>query len=230
MATVRDLIKGSLRLIGATDPGENLSPEEAADGLVTLNELLESLSIDGLLVHEYKREKFDLVASQSSYTYGTGGNFNSARPVKIEMCQLEVQGASPYELPVEILNDQQWAAITHKTFTSEYPDKVFIAGTFPLETVYTYPVPTAAHKLVFYVVKPLTAYTSVSDSVSLPPGYYRLLRYNLALALAPEYGKEPSQVVFAQAQEAKEDVRRMNFRPVLLNAGGNSAFNIYKGE
>lgn len=230
MATVRDLIKGSLRLIGATDPGENLSPEEAADGLVTLNEVLESLSIDGLLIHEYKREKFDLVPSQGSYTYGTSGNFNASRPVKIEMAQLEVQNDSPYELPIEILNDQQWAAVTQKSFTSEFPDKIFIAGTFPLETVHVYPVPTIAHKIVFYALKPLTAYTSVNDSVSLPPGYYRLLRYALAETVAPEYGKELTPNQTRILDDAKADIRRINFKPVLLNSGGHSAFNVYKGE
>ena len=119
MATVRDLIKGSLRLLGAIDPGENVSSEEAADGLVTLNEIIESLSLDRLLIYEYKREKFDLVPSQSSYTIGASGNFNTTRPQKIEIAALEIQSTIPYELPIEILNDQQWAALGVKTLTSE---------------------------------------------------------------------------------------------------------------
>lgn len=230
MASVRDLIKGSLRLIGASDPGEALSAEEAADGLITLNELLESLSADGLLVHEYKREKFDLVPAQSSYTFGTGGNFNSARPIKIEMAALEIQTDVPYETPIEILNDQQWAGVISKNLTSEIPTKIFIANTFPLETIYIYPVPSVAHKIVFYSQKPLTAYTSVSDSVSLPIGYYKLLRYSLALAFAPEYGKEPSALVLQEAERAKDDVRRLNFRPVLMSAEKASKFNILSGD
>jgi hypothetical protein len=71
MSTVRDLIKGSLRLLGATATGETPSSEEQADALATLNALLDSWSLERLMITEKIREQFALVAGKQSLYNGT---------------------------------------------------------------------------------------------------------------------------------------------------------------
>jgi hypothetical protein len=63
----------------------------------------------------------------------------------------------------------------------------------------------------------LTRLCSVSDEVSLPPGYSDALAYNLAVALAPEYGRNANAVVMEKAAEALVIIKRANFEPSLLS-------------
>lgn len=48
--TARDMIQGALRLIGALQPGEDMTASEAADGLDSLNQMLHEWPLD--LQHE----------------------------------------------------------------------------------------------------------------------------------------------------------------------------------
>ncbi|MGZ3770063.1 MAG: hypothetical protein ACXVCP_00375 [Bdellovibrio sp.] len=211
--TVRDLIKSSLRLIGAIASGETPTSDEQADALATLNDILESWSNNGFLIYEKKREVFSLVATQQAYTFGTGGNFNSTRPVQL----LEVNSTyGSVELPMKILTDAEWAAIPDKTQTAENPTHIFASGSFPLLTLSVWPIPTTTNSIVIHSLKPLTEFAAVGDTVSLPIGYSRALKYNLALELAPEYGKAIDPNVANIAVESKADLQRQNIQPVYL--------------
>lgn len=233
MATVRDLIKSALRQIGAIDPGENVEASEAADALATLNQMLEQWSTENLLVPLTVRERFDLVGGQSSYTMGTGGNFNTTRPVKIEIAKLETQDGTPYELDMELLTEREWANISDKAQQSTLPTKLYAMGSSPLETLKLWPVPTVANKIVLYSVKTITVFTTINDSVELPQGYYSALKFNLAVELAPEYGKSPSEVTVTKAMSTLKNLKRINKKALLMvsdSPGVGSHFNIISGD
>ena len=236
MATAADLIKGSMRLIGAIAAGETPSASETADGLTALNDMIDSWSNEHLLIPSKVIEKFDLVASTASYTMGSSGDFNTTRPLKIDLAYLEEQSSSPvFEMPIEILNQKQYGDITTKTLTSTFPTKLFVEYEYPLVELIFWPVPTATDKVVLHSWKPLTTYALSSTTVSVAPGYSRALRYNLAIELAPEFGKEPPASVVAIAMESKESIKRMNIQPHYLEAdpgvmGRNRSFNYLTGE
>jgi hypothetical protein len=61
-------------------------------------------------------------------------------------------------------------------------------------------------------------FTDVNADIVLPPGYEKALRYNLALEMAPEYGKNPSEIVVAGALTAKAAIKSFNLKPVLMQA------------
>lgn len=235
MSTVSDLIKGSLRLLGVTAAGETPSSAELSDGLSSLNDLLEDWSNDGLLIYSKVIESVTLVAGTGSYTIGTSGDFNTARPQKITEI-MSKQVGSDIETPVRIIEDsQEWARIVDKTTQGTDPECVFYNPTHALGTLYVWPVPSTASSLVLHSIKPLTAYSATSDTVTLPPGYKKALRYDLAIELAPEYGKEPSMLILGNAAESKARIMRVNTKPALLasDAAGltnRGRFNIYTGE
>lgn len=217
MATVRDLIRGSLRLVGAIATGETPSADELSDAFSVLNDMVESWSTERLLVFEKVRREFSLVAGTASYTIGTGGTFNAPRPIRIENAAIEDQSASPtVEYPIEVLNREKWDRIPTKDLQSTIPAKLFIDDAYPLATITLYPVPTVANKLVIYPWEVITAFSSVSATVSLPPGYARALRYNLAVELAPEYGKALDPKTLDIAAESKANIKRANIKPNFL--------------
>ena len=223
MSTASDLIKGSLRLVGAIASGETPSADETADALSSLNRMLGSWSNEGLAVYSYVREVFTLIASQGKYTMGSAGDFNTTRPVAI--AEASASDASPvYEYKVQILNVQEWAEITNKTIQATYVQKIYVEGTYPLENINVWPVPNVASSLILYSHKELTSFALAGDTVSLPPGYEEALIYNLAVRLAPEYGKTLGPEIISIASESKANIKRTNTKPVLMKS---DAFGLY---
>lgn len=207
MATVRDLITGSLRLIGAIDPGEALDGQAALDALQALNGLIESMNLEHLLNPTgLNRVNVTTVPGQASYTIGTGGNFDTARPVAIDKAFVTLSGA---EYEVEVVGDDEWAEIPLKSLQN-IPTRLYYEPESPLGVVFLHPVPSAAFPLALWVWDALPTYTTVNTTLTLGPGYLRMLRYNLAVELAPEYSKEPSPVVVQIAMESKAAVKRAN--------------------
>lgn len=215
--TGRDLVSASARLLGVLATGETLSAQEATDGLATLNRMLDSWSEEKLLVYARVREVFALTPGQSSRTLGTGGNFNTARPQAIAQARLLVNGL---EYPVDILSEAEWAAIADKSVQTEIPTAIYPEGTYPLETVNIYPVPSAANSLVLYSWKPLSTVATLDTAISLPPGYERALVFNLAVDLAPEYGRPVPDRVDLVAARSLASIKRKNFRPSYLQIDG----------
>jgi hypothetical protein len=168
MATVRDLVKGSLRLIGAIAVGETPSADEQADALASLNDMLDSWSLENLIVYAKVRETKVLTASDGSYTFGLTGDINTARPIRIENAGV-IPSGDTQELPLEIITKDQWAAIQLKSTESTIPSVLYPEGTYPLETLNLWPVPSEAATLVLYSWNQLSTFASSNTDVELPP-------------------------------------------------------------
>ena len=213
------LITRSLKLIGIGAEGETLSAETINDALDTLNDLLDSWSNENLVVFPVLREVFPLSSAgvQQTYTWGTGGDLDSVAPLRVKNALIQLTGSSPpIELPLEMMNQDEYARVILKTTTSNFPLYCYIDDAYPQKNVNVWPVPTdSTNSLVFYSQKPLTS-AVLNTALSLPPGYLRPLRYNLAVDLAPEFRKEVSQEVAAIATESKATIKRTNTKPVLL--------------
>jgi len=238
VSTVLELMTASLRKIGSLAVGEVMSSEEAADALAELNRMLSSWSTEGLMVPTRVREEFTLTPGTAVYTMGSSGTFNTTRPVtfKDASATLEIQTSSPtIEVPLRIVGVDEWAAVMAKDIQTEIPLYLYPEGTYPLETLNLFPVPNYAHKLVLYTAKELTAFAAITDTVSLQPGYEDALIYNLAIRLAPEYGRPLDEVTVSLADTAKARIKRINHRPQFLRVdpalvphGGR--FNVFTGE
>lgn len=236
MATVSTLINAAMMDIGAVASGEAAQASEQADALVALNNLLDSYSTENLIIFNKVIETFSLIGGQQSYTIGTGGNFSTVRPINIEEAGILVtQGSQNVEIPMDIITKDEWAAIQVKSTTSPIPMKLYNDSGYPFSTLYFWPLPSAANSVVLYSWKPLTDFATISTTISLPPGYNRLLQKGLAIELAPMFGKEVSQVLAAQYREAKSNVKRMNKTPMFLGTdaallGPKPGFNWLTGD
>lgn len=232
--TGRDLLSGSLRLIGALASGEILSADGATDGLNALNSLIDGLSNEGLLIYSETRETpITLIPGTATYTLGAGGSVTN-RPMKIDSALLRDQSTTPaIEYPVRILSISEWSSIPSKDLQSTYPTDLYDDGGYPQRTITVYPVPSAANKLVLFTKDPLSQ-VALDTLISLPPGYERMLKYNLAMELAPEYGRPTPAEVVQIATESKAAIKRTNMRPSYLRIvdlpTGQRPFNIYKGD
>jgi hypothetical protein len=234
--TGRDVISASLRLIGALASGETPAAQEATDGLSALNRMIDSWSNESLTIYTKPREILTLVAGTASYTMGSGGMLNTTRPLKIENAELRLTDSSPViERPIRIVNKDEFAGIISKALQSSIPMFLYAEGTYPLETLNFWPVPSVAYQVALYSWKPLSNISTLDTALSFPLGYEEALIYNLAIRLTPEYGKPLSEVVAAIAEESKGNIKRMNIKPLYLSVDSAlqsrpSRFNIYTGE
>lgn len=235
MAKIRSLIESSMRLVGVLSQGESPSAQDSADSLEALNAMIESWSLESLTLPAWKRRLIPLVPGKGTYTIGIGGDLDVPRPVEISQVGLVVTSGSPEaEYPVSILAPQEWAGIIQKTMQSDMPTRVFVEGTSPLETVNVWPVPSAEHQLAVYCFEPLPSSLVLNDDFAFPPGYYRALKFNLALELCPEFGREPSQLVLKTADTALANIKRKNKKELLMTADPallrSRGFNIISGD
>lgn len=207
MATAGDTVKGALRLIQGLTRGESMPAEDGAEGLQALNDLIHSWYADNVLVPYLTREQLTLTQGKSDYSIGSGADLDTARPMSIESVVLRDSGTDYYLR--EIAQDW-WAEIPIKDIESR-PMRYYYEEGYPTGTLYFDYEPDSAYTVFVTSYKPFSDFTSLSDTLSLPPMYERALRYNLAVELAPEYGREAPQTVVAQATKSLNDIRQRNF-------------------
>ena len=219
MATGNDIIASSLRLIGVLASGETASAAEAFDGLQVLNDMLDSWSSEHLMIFTTPRlGPFNLISGQQAYTVGTGGDFNIPRPPRIDRMGIInlANPVQPLELPLEYLTKDQWAAIPVKNIQSSLPLKVWDDQGYPLRTLSFWCIPNTSVQTVLYAWTALAQFPDLVTDFTFPPGYRRAIRYNLALEMAPEYGKAIDPAVAAIAVQSKAAIKSQNIQVVDL--------------
>jgi len=211
----RTLISDAFRLIGVTRTGQTPSADALADGLSTLNGMLDAWANERLMVPMIVRRVLDLIAGQQTYTIGTAGNWNVPRPMRIEGAGL-ISGTT--ETPMDhALTFQHWAAISNKS-QSGRPYKLYYDKAFPLGNVSLWPVPDdSSLDVALYCWAPLLAFADLATTqYDLPAGYELALRFNLAVNLIPAFtiqNKSSMQqhvLVMDLAKQYKGNIKMLN--------------------
>lgn len=210
MATSISMITRSMRLSGAIGKGETPDDDEAADGLVALNSMLDSLSIDRLSVYYMVQETLTMVAATATYTMGSGGNLNTTRPTRIEdACFIRYNSI---DTPLTLLDFQGYAAIVDKTTQTNIPQYLFVDMQNPLARLTFWPVPSSASAVAYISSwKQLQQFSALTTALAMPPGYEEMIVFNLAVRWAgPEFGQKVPDEVKALAVMSLANVMRMN--------------------
>lgn len=226
MTTARSIIKKALLKIGALVKSEDPAADEANDALDSLNALIASWSNDSAVIYARTWETFPLT-SASTYTIGTGGDFNTDRPLNIADCYLK---DSTIDYDMEIISAEAYDSISYKSLQG-IPEFLNFDNGYPLARIRLYPVPSASYSLFLLTEKAVTGFTTLDTVLSLPPGWERALIYNLAIDLAPEYNQEPSQAIVEIAKESLGMVRIgvIKNRPMDAFPQNVGVRNIYSG-
>ncbi len=233
MATAGESINGALRLLNVLDQTETANATQLANGLLALNQMLDSWSTERLSVFATTDQPFTWPTSTISRTLGPSGNFVGARPILVDDSTYFVANNISYSL--NLINQEQYNAIALKTSTSPYPQWMFVNMDMPDITMYLWPVPTQA--LAFHIVSvtPLTQPATSGTTLSIPPGYLRAFRFNLACEIAMELGVDAPASVKRIADISKRNIKRINApmdvmaMPSALIERRSNRYNIYTG-
>ncbi|MCK4525972.1 hypothetical protein KAW18_01270 [candidate division WOR-3 bacterium] len=204
--TGTEVIVAAFQELGIIVSGGTPSDNDLTWGLGKLNRMLKSWSADGLNLHYRVEEFFSLVSGTTSYTIGSGANFDTVRPKVIEQAFIRDSG---HDYPVGIRPAAEYWTLREKT-TEDRPLKLYYDPTYPNGTIYLYYTPNSVYSLHIVSQKPLLTYVSAGTEIILPGEYEDCLVLNLAIRFASRYGKVVSGELRLDAQKALSGVRGLN--------------------
>jgi hypothetical protein len=213
MTTARDIITKAFQKNGVLTKHEALSGDEAADGLFSLNAMVGSWANESLIINTRMIESFALTSGQATYTMGSGGDFNTVRPIKILSAYIR-QGNTDY--PLEILPLEVYDRVQNKD-TSTIPQALAIEPSYPLMRLSFYGEPYAGLTAFIRSEKPLTEFATLDTVIELPSGWERALIYNLAVETVSEYGQQVDQVTYDIASQSKGAIKMSIARSIPLD-------------
>lgn len=238
-STFLDIFKGALLAINSYAPGETPGASIVNVCRDACNDLLETWSNEHLTVFNNVENIFPLQAGKASYTIGAGGDFNIQRPLRITSAytRLTTGGYGSVDYPCTPVSDVVYTAIGLKGQPGPWPKLVYMNAEFPLARLLFWPVPTGNGELHLWTDQLFSLVDDPTADVSLPPGYVRALKKNLALELAVIFGKMPSALLVRQASESKAAVKALNatpetpatFDPAMVRSNANDAGWILHG-
>lgn len=223
--TSRDLIASAYRLIGVLAEGQTLSGTKAITGLEALNQLIDTWNVDAISLFSVTTLTIPTVAGLETYTIGpTGSGVTSVRPsTLVSVAYRDTSISPPVDTPITILEAADYNLIGSKQTNSSTPFFCYYNPTFPDGTLTLYPVPNSGRQLIVQFAEPLNSNLTLNSDIALPPAYLRSLRFNLAVALSIEAGRQQvNPAVLAVAQQTKEMLDRANLRVPTLAYWGTS--------
>lgn len=237
--TALDLITDALVEIGALAAGETPTAEDADLCRRRLNSLLDSLNIDRAAINKIAIDEYTLTAGHQPHTIGVDpagvltADFAQARPVAIVRAYIKTgSGTSADHQEIDVWTEQEWSDISARGMAGSTPEGVYPDYGAPLCSLYFWPVPSAAVVYEQHSWVQFTEFSAISDIVNLPTGYADLLMYNLALRIAPAFGREPSAVTVEMASRARTNIQTVNSKPLQMTADpailtGHGRYNIF---
>lgn len=215
--TYRDLIASAMRTLGVIGQGQTPSGAQAQDALYILKELIDRMNATDTMLYTTTIQTQVLTGGVSSYTVGPGEDIDIAqRPTKLQAAWLRDTSnafGNYIDRRMNILSATEWGNIVAKTVTSNLPYFVYFDAAWPDATLHLWPVPSAGNTLVLHWLTSLDSDITLDDEENLPPAYRAALKWNLAIAMAPEYGEEPTATILNQATAATLAIQQSTFSP-----------------
>lgn len=219
---VNNILIQAMQYAGAIAAGEDLNPDDQVLAFNTLNMMIDSESNNPNLVYHEDNEVFPFVNGQQTYTIGTGGDFNTNRPIRIDKAywRYPTIQSQQTDISIRILEYSEYADIVAKSIPANIPLCLYYNPTFPLGQITVWPVtvPGTGYSLVLWSTKTITTFSSINQVVSLPPGYSEYLTTSLAIRLCVLFGREVPPALEGLAVNARGRLGNTNVVvPILQN-------------
>lgn len=155
------------------------------------------------------------IATPQVFSFTVPGDFKLPRPLRVtdSFTRITTQ-TSGLDYPIEIISQDRYIEIGFKGISAPWPIVAWYNPTMPLANIYFYQNPSGAGELHLFTDNILTSLTTLTQNVVLPQGYVRMIKWNLARELAPEYGKTWTQLMEKNAKESWDAVKSLNSIPI----------------
>lgn len=210
--TPNDLIALAFKDSGVFGIGQTPNAEDTNDALNRVNMMLAQWQRKRWLIWHLVTNSLVSTGAQS-YTVGLGGDYNIARPDKIESAffrQINIAPLAP-DYPLEILEAREdYNRISLKNLTA-FPQYIFYDSAYPTGSIYPWPLAQANIYEIHITTKAvLSQFTSLAQTIDLPAEYFAAIFYNLCARLRPAYGLQPDPTIVALARDSLNVLRMAN--------------------
>jgi hypothetical protein len=240
IATAQDLITKALQQLRVYSSVETPLDADFQLGLDILNTMLDSWSNENLFCYCIQEQSFPLVVGQNQYTIGLASlhpNVVGTRPLKIIEGPVSayIMDENQNRYPVQVIDRNRWNMIGLLTNTSNIPDTLFYDPQFPLGIINVFPTPNESNTLYFDSYLQFSDFSSLTSTISLPPGYVAAIIPNLAIWLSTYFkSSKLDPVISGLASDSKAAIKRTNARvlkatydPEIVSRA-SPTYNIYR--
>lgn len=215
-----DVTANAYNILGVTYIGQTVSPEAQAVANLALNNMLAEWNAQGLAIFSIVKNTFQLIPNLADYVVGPGGTgqFGTVpRPEKIESwAGITSSGAENGGKPVD--STTFVALAKDRSASGSVVQALNYDAAFPAGTIHLYPIPNAgAGFLELWVWEQMTTITDFTQPVLFPPGYLKAICYNLAIDLAPIFGRPLDPTVKLVADQTKQTLGATNISETTRN-------------
>jgi len=234
ISTCGDLITLALKNAGVLGVGQTAGATDLNDAAMMLNAMIGQWQRRRYLVWHLVEQSISATGAQS-YNVGPGGDFSmSERPANINYAfARQVIDANPNQIdyPLSILPARETYAQVAMKQLQAFPQWAWYDAAYPMGQFFVYPVITSQFSIYIGYPEILNSFTSLTQTINMPPEYLEALLFNLSITLAGVYQIAPNPVVVAKAKAALETIRTVNAQvpqmrmPSVLK--GNARWNIF---
>jgi hypothetical protein len=223
VTTAADILTRAARALGYLGFTEVLSAADSGAALDTFNAMLDSWSGGEFLTSYVTQEQsFPLVIGQQTYTIGTSGSpdINTTRPSAIFTAR--VRDSNNLDYRMEVIPQEQWDDIGNKLITSQIPTTLFYYRTYPNAVINIFPIPLLAYTVYFTSSLDQVTFATLTQTLSMPPGYERAYVFNLAVELMGAgwpclLNEKQLAALINNATDSKANVKRTNMDEILAS-------------
>lgn len=212
---VQELMLLALKDAGILGVGQSAQAEDLNDALTRTNIMLGQWQRKRWLIWHLV-DKSILSTGAKSYSIGPGGAIDVAvRPDRLESAFFrQIINSSPpnqIDYNLEILESREdYNRIALKQLTS-FSMCVFYDSAFPLGFIFPWPVPQANIYEVHISIKELlSSFTSLAQTINIPPEYYGAIQYCLMQRLRVGYRLPVDPEINGLAKDALNTLRKAN--------------------
>jgi hypothetical protein len=156
----------------------------------------------------------DLTLTTGLASAASSGNYVFAYTTKLtqptEITEIRLRDEDDYDIPLRMATsiEEYMARIDDKTDLGDATDCCFVPQ-LTSGLLYVYPTADLVYKRLFMTCRRIIEdFDAVANDADFPAPITEAVIYNLAVRLAPEYGREPSQTVMLLANDGYNIVKR----------------------
>lgn len=237
MTQLSDIVNLAFKDAGVFGTGQTPSSDDQADALRRVNQMISQWNRRRWLVYHLIDTAFVCTGAQS-YTVGTGGNFNIARPDQLEdayIRQVVPSTSTPVDFPLRLLQAREdYDRIRLKNLAASPSTHIFYDSDYPSGKVYPWPLPNSNWELHIVTKAVLQSFAALTDALALPPEYEDAIYFSLLQRLRIAYRLPADPAIDGKAKAALNTIRRANFQVGRLRMprgiSRGIAYNIYSDQ
>lgn len=209
--TVTDLINEALSHLGVYT-GDPLDAADLQSAFQTFVFMMDGWTAEPLTIFAKGVSSFNTAAGQTSYVLGVGsGDWQiAALPAGYDAITQGPAGTG-LELPVNMIGNLEYDSIALKGMTSGILDKCNVTPLASSHSLAFWPTPSQTIQVNLYISQRIPAFTAVSNSVVLPPGYLEAITFELAAKLAAKFRAQIPEFLPQALMDAKSKIKAKNW-------------------